>query len=171
MFTLICTWANNWANNGDTSDLRCHHSLWSPCNSLAVYLIICQNNARICLMLLGSTWWLYQMKHFPCYWPFVHSIHRSPVNSPHKGQWCRALMFSLICAWINGWVNNHEAGDLRCHRAHYDVTVMEKLWDIHRVTPVIIEVFECEIIVNLIIFHLDYDGCEIKQDNLMSITF
>ena len=49
---------------------------------------------------------------------------RSPVNSPHKGQWCGALMFSLICVWINGWVNNREAGDLRRYRAHYDVTVM-----------------------------------------------
>ena len=37
-------------------------------------------------------------KHFPCYWPFVRGIHRSPVNSPHKGQWRGALMFSLICA-------------------------------------------------------------------------
>ena len=41
-------------------------------------------------------------KHFPRYWPFVQGIHRSPVNSPHKGQWRGALMFSLICAWING---------------------------------------------------------------------
>ena len=47
-----------------------------------------------------------------------------PVNSPHKGQWHWALMFSLICAWINDWVNNREAGDLRRHRGHYDVTVM-----------------------------------------------
>ena len=51
-------------------------------------------------------------------------IHRSPVNSPHKVQWRRALMFSLICAKINGWVNNGKAGDLRRHRAHYDITVM-----------------------------------------------
>ena len=59
-------------------------------------------------------------KHFPCYWPFVQGIHWSPVNSPHKGQWNRALMFSLICAWISACVNNHEAGDLRRHRAgHY----------------------------------------------------
>ena len=47
-----------------------------------------------------------------------------PVNSPHKGQWHRALMFSLICIRINGCVNSGEAGDLRRHRAHYDVTVM-----------------------------------------------
>ena len=63
-------------------------------------------------------------KHFPRYCPFVRGIHRSQVNSPHKGQWCGALMFSLICAWINGWVNNREAGDWRCYCAHYDVTVM-----------------------------------------------
>ena len=31
-------------------------------------------------------------KHFPRYWPFVRGIHRSPVNSPHKGQWRGALM-------------------------------------------------------------------------------
>ena len=63
-------------------------------------------------------------KNFTCYWPFVRGIHRSPVNSPHKGQWHGALMFPLICAWINAWVNNREGGDLRCHRTHYDVTVM-----------------------------------------------
>ena len=44
---------------------------------------------------------------------------------PAKGQWHGALMFSLICAWINGWVNNREAVDLRRYRAHYDITVME----------------------------------------------
>ena len=42
----------------------------------------------------------------------------------HKGQWRGALMFSLICVWIHDWVNNGEAGDLRRHRGHYDVTVM-----------------------------------------------
>ena len=35
--------------------------------------------------------------HFPRYWPFVRGIHRSPMNSPHKGQWRGALMFSLNC--------------------------------------------------------------------------
>ena len=63
-------------------------------------------------------------KHFPRYWPFVRGIHRSPVNSPHKGQWRGALMFTLICARINGWVNTREAGDFRRYRAHYDVIVM-----------------------------------------------
>ena len=63
-------------------------------------------------------------KYFPRYWPFVRGIHWRPVNSPHKGKWCGALMFSLICVWITDWVNNREAGELRRHRNHYDVTVM-----------------------------------------------
>ena len=63
-------------------------------------------------------------KHFPRYWPFVRGIHRSQVNYPHKGQWHGALMFSLICVWIIGWVNNREAGDLRRYHAHYDVILM-----------------------------------------------
>ena len=63
-------------------------------------------------------------KHFSRYWPFVRGIHRSPVNFPHKGPWRGALMFTLICVRINGWVNNREAGDLRRHHSHYDVIVM-----------------------------------------------
>ena len=63
-----------------------------------------------------------KMKHFRRCWPFVRGIHPSPVISPHKGQRRWAFMFSLICAWINGWVNNGEAGDLRGYCAHYDVT-------------------------------------------------
>ena len=54
----------------------------------------------------------------------VESNITTPVNSPHKGQWRGALIFSLICARTYGWVNNGEAGDLRRHRAHYDVIVM-----------------------------------------------
>ena len=48
-----------------------------------------------------------------------------PVNFPRKGQWHGALMFSLICAWTNDWVNSCDPGDLRRHRGHYDVNVME----------------------------------------------
>ena len=65
-------------------------------------------------------------KHFPRYWPFVRGIRRSPVNSPHKGQWRGALMFLWSVPWMNGSVNNREAGDLRRHRAYYDVIVMTK---------------------------------------------
>ena len=57
-------------------------------------------------------------KHFPHYWPFCGEIERPLVDSPHKGQ--GVLMRSWICAWTN----NRDAGDLICHQAHYDVTVM-----------------------------------------------
>ena len=61
-------------------------------------------------------------KHIPRHWPFVWGSHRW---IPHtKGQWRGALMFSLICSWINGWVNSREAGDLKRGRTHYDVIVM-----------------------------------------------
>ena len=63
-----------------------------------------------------------QWKHFPRYWPFVRGNHRSPMDTPHKGQWLGALMLSLFCAWANGWANNRGAVDLRGHRAHYDAT-------------------------------------------------
>ena len=61
-----------------------------------------------------------KLKHFPRYWPSVRGMYRSP----HKGQWRGTLMFSLICAWTNDWANSRDAGDLRRHRAHYDVIVM-----------------------------------------------
>ena len=54
-------------------------------------------------------------------------------NSPVPGEFPAQMPvtlrfgFSLICVWINGWVNNRETGDLRCHRAHYDVIVMGKI--------------------------------------------
>ena len=63
-------------------------------------------------------------KPFLRYWTFLLRIHRSAVNFPNKGQWRGALIFSLICPWISGWVNNREAGDLRPHHVYYVVTVM-----------------------------------------------
>ena len=62
-------------------------------------------------------------KHFPRNWPFARGIHRSPVNSPHRPV-TRSLDVSLICARINGGVNNHGAGYLWRYQAHYNVTVM-----------------------------------------------
>ena len=71
-------------------------------------------------------------KHFPRYWPFLRAIHWSPVDSPHKGQWPGAFMFSLICAWTNGSAINRDASDLRRKRTHYDVTVMIRTNDDQR---------------------------------------
>ena len=62
-------------------------------------------------------------KHFPRYWPFVRGStgHRwIPLTKANDAElW-------LISAWTNGWADNQDAGDLRRHSAHYDVTVMEK---------------------------------------------
>ena len=69
------------------------------------------------------------------------------VNSPVSGEFLsqsqrrKALMFSLICAWTNGWANQPEAGDMRCHRAHYYITVihtttMMNFWTLVRLWPV-----------------------------------
>ena len=55
-----------------------------------------------------------------------------PGKFPHKGQWRGVLMHSLICVWINGWMNNGEAGDLRRHPTHYYVIVMAK----HKLTDI-----------------------------------
>ena len=104
----------------------------SHCRMLTLYLQSFYGNASLViphtiaeLLHYGSTHDdVIKWKHFPRYWPFVRGICQSPVNSPHKGQWRGALMFSLICVWINGWVSNREAGDLRRYCAHYDVTVM-----------------------------------------------
>ena len=70
-------------------------------------------------------------KHFQRYWPFVRGIHQPPMNSPHKGQWRRAFMFSLIYGWLNGWVNNREAGELKRRCAHYDVIVIGSKFQCH----------------------------------------
>ena len=51
-------------------------------------------------------------------------------NSPVTGEFpaqrpvMRSFDIFFDLAWIHGWVNNGEAGDLRRHRAHYDVIVM-----------------------------------------------
>ena len=47
-----------------------------------------------------------------------------PMNSHQKGKWRGTFMFSLICVWTNGWVNNRDATDLRRHCTHHDVTVI-----------------------------------------------
>ena len=117
MFSLISAWINGWLNNREAAwwfeTPSC--PLWHHYNGFVLYAGTNQHHDDVI-----------KWKHFPRYWPFVRGIHRSPVNSPHKGQWRGALMFTLICARKNGWVNNHEAGDLRRYRGHYEVTVMTK---------------------------------------------
>ena len=74
----------------------------------------------------GNAAWRHQMETFSASLAFVREVHPLPVDCPHKGQW---LLFSLICAYTNGRINNRDAGDLKNHRAHYNVIVMECCYD------------------------------------------
>ena len=74
----------------------------------------------------SNPWWRHQMVIFSALLVICAGNSPVPVDSPYKGQWRGALMFPLICVWINGWENNREAGDLRRYRAHYDVIVMPR---------------------------------------------
>ena len=93
-------------------------------------------------------------KHFPHYWPFVLGIHRSPVNTPHKGRWRGALMFNLICAWTNGWANNWDAGDLRRDRGHFDAIPMKcYAWHVHDGYDKYTELLRCPLGYLLIVYN------------------
>ena len=71
-------------------------------------------------------WWCHQMETF--FALLAICAGNSPVTSEFPAQ--RPVMRSfdvfIDLRWINDWVNNREAGDLRCHLTHYDVTVMSK---------------------------------------------
>ena len=69
-------------------------------------------------VVIAFTWWRHQMETFSA----LLAIFTGEFPAQRPGT--PALMFSLIYAWINGWVNNHQAGDLRRNCAHYEVTVM-----------------------------------------------
>ena len=104
------------------------HHIFLICVFITIAYNLLQGHNRC--KYFGGEWFCFhehddviKWEHFPRNWPFVRGIHWSP----HKGQWRGALMFSFICVWINDWVNNREAGDLRRHRGHYDVNVMKTM--------------------------------------------
>ena len=74
-------------------------------------------------------------KNFPCYWPFVWGIHRSRVNSPHKGQWRGALMSSFPCFFhVTGPLCGEftGTGEFPAQRASYAEN--DSIWWRHHVT-------------------------------------
>ena len=98
MFSLICAWKNVW-NNRDAGDLRRHY-----CSNSCDY-----DNY---LSAIGTYYCIYYSQIIP-------SDSCNVTNSLYRGQLRRYVLFSLICAWTNGWKNDRDAGDLRRHRAHY----------------------------------------------------
>ena len=108
VFSLICAWINWWFETPS-------RLLWRNCNVTYAWL-----EYTSCLPHDDVFKW----KHLPRYWPFVRGIHRSPVDSLHKGQCRISLIISLTCDWTYGWAINRNAGDSRHHHTHYVVTVM-----------------------------------------------
>ena len=112
-------------------------------------------------------------QHFRQQWPFVRWIHRSPVDSPKKGQRRGVLMFSLMRAWTNGWENNRDAGDLRRHGAHCDVAVIRETGTENNHYSDIIMSAMISSITNLtIIYWTVYSGADqIKHQTSASLAF
>ena len=107
-----------------------HLRAWSwPC-LCPIYVYDIDSWARYGSPFLSIPWWRHQTGTFSALLALCAGNSRSPVNSPHKDQWREALMFDLICAWTNVYVNNRDAGDLRRHHAHYDVIVMQNVLSI-----------------------------------------
>ena len=77
-------------------------------------------------------------KHFSHNWPFVRGIHWSLVNSPPPTKASDAELWCFL--WTNGWANHGDAGDLRCHRAHYDVNC--SIWRLYSISDILI-IFIC----------------------------
>ena len=102
--------------------------IWTKLLRLLLMLLLGPKNPRsaspyiydsgVCHHCIFRPWWRHQTKTFSAL------LALCAVNSQHQGQWRGALMFFLIGARTNGWVNNGEGGDLRRHRAHYDVIVI-----------------------------------------------
>ena len=86
----------------ETNDAEVHQACCVLFYSGYEYLVdSCELCTRLCQGWFTGHDDVIKWNHFPRYWTFVRGIHRSPVNSPHKGQWRGASVFSLICAWIN----------------------------------------------------------------------
>ena len=113
-----------WRPSSSSSSSSSSISYYHHYHIISIFYHYCYHHTSSSSRVLWDHDDVMKWNHFPRNWPFVREIHRSPVNFPHKGQWRGALMFSLNYAWINDWVNNREAGDLRRQHGHYDVIVM-----------------------------------------------
>ena len=157
MISLICVWINGWVNNCEAGDFRRHRGHYDvnvirwlewncdfrkeqPCKVRFRQFIRTTNSqntthssaakvryGRVLYIMTSSNGNIFRVTGL------CAGNSPGPVNSPHKGQWrgalmfsliCGEFMFSLICVWINDWVNNCDTGDLRRHRGHCDVIVM-----------------------------------------------
>ena len=71
---------------------------------------------------ISPTWWRHQMGTFSALLAICAGNSSVPGELPTKRPVTRSFD---VLSWINDWVNNGKAGDLRRHHAHYDVTAMK----------------------------------------------
>ena len=76
---------------------------------------------------LGTPWWRHQMKIFTVLLALCSGNSQVTGEFPSQRPVTQSFDVSLICALNKRLVNSPEAGDLRRHRAHYDVIVMHIL--------------------------------------------
>ena len=107
-------------NRSHPSIHLCYNSTW--CDFTDIFHFLPSNMPR----------WRHQRETFSALLALCEGNPSVTMDSPHKGQWLGALMVFFICAWTNCAANNRNAGDLRCHRAHYDVTTIHRACFVRR---------------------------------------
>ena len=84
----------------------------------------------IAIIVFNHSWWRHQVETFSALLVLCAGNSPPPGEFPAQRPVTRNFDVSLICARINDWVNNGVAGDLRRHRAHYDVIVIVAYHDV-----------------------------------------
>ena len=118
----------SWSLEAARFGFKLFQSLWNLAGTSAALLPRCLSNFRAIRPLQHPISRLRDFTRFGggvCRWRVLMSnyiIHKQHIFALTL---TNQKMFSLICVWINDWVNNHEAGYLRRHRVHYCDTVMD----------------------------------------------
>ena len=113
------------------NDLELHDQIlwswWPAVLFMIMFQIVLLANHRVSVdnnQARRDTWWRHQKETFSAL--LVLYAGNSRVTGEFHAQRPQTWSFDvfMICAWINGWVNNREAGDRRRYLAHYDVSSM-----------------------------------------------
>ena len=120
--------------------LFCEALCWALCHLSSQYWPVMSHNTNVpqiqnilqdIVYVVEKMSWFWSFKHDDVIkWIYIfripgHLCGNSPVTGEFPAQRPVNRSFDVFCAWISGWVNNGEADDLRCHHAHYDISVME----------------------------------------------
>ena len=112
-------------------------AVWDCIHCIYFYVLILSDHNRTSLSSYGTcgaptrrAWWPHHMEAFSALLAFCEGNPLVTGGFPSQRPVTRSFDVSLICAWTNGWANNRDAGDLRRHLAHCNVTVMvsSALW-------------------------------------------